>query len=117
MWRAGVAYSSFVCSALIEVKSGANHTWHAVESDRFHIAPLRRGIWLARPGNEVNRPSPTPLCGLFVNPETTARNLQDLTGMLPAGAADVARDTLTRIGAAGGGRAGLAAALAATALW
>jgi membrane protein len=57
------------------------------------------------------------LCGLFVDPEATARNLQALAGALPAGAADVARDALGRIGAAGGGRVGLAAALAATALW
>jgi membrane protein len=57
------------------------------------------------------------LCGLFVDPEVIARNLQVLVGMLPAGAADVARDALGRIGSAGGGRIGLAAALAVTALW
>jgi membrane protein len=57
------------------------------------------------------------LCGLFMNPEAAAKNLQVLAGMLPTGAADVARDALGRIGAAGGGRVGLAAALAATALW
>jgi membrane protein len=57
------------------------------------------------------------LCGLFVDPEVVAGYFQALAGMLPAGAADVARDALGRIGTAGGGRAGLAAALAATALW
>jgi membrane protein len=57
------------------------------------------------------------LCGLFVDPEAAARYLQTLAGTLPAGAADVARDALGRIGAAGGGRIGLAAGLAATALW
>jgi membrane protein len=57
------------------------------------------------------------LCGLFVDPEAAARYLQVLAGTLPAGAADVARDVLARIGAAGGGRVGLAAGLAATALW
>jgi membrane protein len=57
------------------------------------------------------------LCGLFVDPEAAARYLQVLAAMLPAGAAEVARDALGRIGAAGGGRVGLAAGLAATALW
>jgi membrane protein len=57
------------------------------------------------------------LCGLFVDPEAAARYLQTLAGTLPAGAADVARDALGRIGTAGGGRFGLAAGLAATALW
>src|SRR3954451_15864928 len=57
------------------------------------------------------------LCGLFVDPEAAARNLQPLAGMLPSGTADVARDALARIAAQGGGHAGLAAALAAAALW
>ncbi|WP_158600799.1 YihY/virulence factor BrkB family protein [Teichococcus wenyumeiae] len=57
------------------------------------------------------------LCGLFVDPEVAARYFQDLAGPLPTGAADVARDALGRIGTAGGGRIGLAAGLAATALW
>lgn len=57
------------------------------------------------------------LCGLFVDPEAAARYLQALAGTLPAGAADVAQDTLGRIGAAGGGRVGLAAGLGAAALW
>jgi membrane protein len=56
-------------------------------------------------------------CGLFVDPKAAARYLQGLAGPLPAGAADVARDALERIGSAGGGRVGLAAGLAATALW
>jgi membrane protein len=37
--------------------------------------------------------------------------------MLPAGTAEVARDALGRMAAVGGGRAGLAIALAACALW
>jgi membrane protein len=57
------------------------------------------------------------LCGLFMDPEAAARYLQALAGRLPAGAADVARDALGSIGAAGGGRVGLAGGLAATALW
>ena len=57
------------------------------------------------------------LCGLFVDPEAAAASLQSLAGMLPAGTAEVARDALERIGTAGGGRTGLAAALAAGALW
>jgi membrane protein len=57
------------------------------------------------------------LCGLFVDPQAAAASLQALAGMLPAGTAEVARDALGRIGAAGGGRVGLAAALAAAALW
>jgi membrane protein len=57
------------------------------------------------------------LCGLFVDPEAAAGSLQALAGMLPAGTAEVARDALGRIGAAGGGRIGLASALAAAALW
>jgi membrane protein len=58
------------------------------------------------------------LCGLFVDPEGAAQYFQILAGTLPAGAADVARDVLGRSGAAGGGgRVGLAAGLAATALW
>ena len=40
-----------------------------------------------------------------------------MAGMLPAGTAEVARDTLGRMAALGSGRAGLAAALAAAALW
>src|SRR3954468_21609065 len=57
------------------------------------------------------------LYGLFVDPEAAAASLQSLAGMLPAGTAEVARDALGRIGTAGGGRIGLAAALAAGALW
>jgi membrane protein len=57
------------------------------------------------------------LCGLFVDPEAAAGSLQPLAGMLPSGTADVARDALARIAAQGGGRAGLAAALAIAALW
>jgi membrane protein len=57
------------------------------------------------------------LCGLFVDPEVAARSFQPLAGMLPAGAADVARDALGRMGTVGGGRGGLAASLAAGALW
>src|SRR4051794_30615729 len=34
------------------------------------------------------------LCGLIVDPEAAAAGLQPLTGMLPAGTAEVARDTL-----------------------
>jgi membrane protein len=57
------------------------------------------------------------LCGLIVDPEAAAGSLQALAGMLPAGTAEVARDTLGRMAALGSGRAGLAAALAAGALW
>ena len=57
------------------------------------------------------------LCGLFVNPEAAAASLQPLAGMLPAGTAEVARDALGRMAAVGGGRVGLASALAAAALW
>jgi membrane protein len=57
------------------------------------------------------------LCGLVVDPEAAAASLQPLAGMLPAGTAEVARDALGRIGTAGGGRIGLAATLAAGALW
>jgi membrane protein len=57
------------------------------------------------------------LCGLFVNPEAVARNLQSLAGALPSGTAEVAESTLGRIAAQGGGRIGLGAGLAAAALW
>ncbi|MFC7478026.1 YihY/virulence factor BrkB family protein [Dankookia sp. GCM10030260] len=57
------------------------------------------------------------LCGLVVDPEAAAASLQALVGMLPAGTAEVARDALGRMAAVGGGRVGLAAALAAAALW
>lgn len=57
------------------------------------------------------------LCGLFVDTEAVAGSLQALTGMLPAGTAEVARDALGRMAALGGGRVSLAATLAAGALW
>src|SRR4051794_31608236 len=57
------------------------------------------------------------LCGLFVDPVAAAESLQPLAGMLPSGTADVTRDALARIVIQGGGRIGLAAALAAGALW
>ena len=57
------------------------------------------------------------LCGLVADPEAVAEGLRALMGMLPAGTAEVARDALERIAAVGGGRAGLAVALAAGALW
>jgi membrane protein len=56
------------------------------------------------------------LCGLVVDPEAAAASLQPLTGMLPAGAAEVMRDTLGRMAAVGSGQVGLATALAAGAL-
>ena len=57
------------------------------------------------------------LCGLFVDPEAAAASLQLLASMLPAGTAEVARDALGRMAAVGGGRIGLASALAAAAFW
>ena len=57
------------------------------------------------------------LCGLVVDPGTAAEGLQVSAGMLPAGTAEVARDALARMVAVGGGRLGLAAVLAAGALW
>ncbi|MFL5515641.1 MAG: YihY/virulence factor BrkB family protein, partial [Gemmatimonadales bacterium] len=57
------------------------------------------------------------LSGLFIDPVAAAESLQPLAGMLPSGTADVTRDALARIGTQGGGRSGLAAALAAGALW
>lgn len=58
------------------------------------------------------------LCGLFIGPETAAAGFQALAGALPAGTAEVVRDVLGRTGSGvGGGRVGLATALAAGALW
>jgi membrane protein len=58
------------------------------------------------------------LCGLFVGSEDAAGSFQALAGALPAGTEEVVRDVLGRTGGAvGGGRIGLAAALAAGALW
>jgi membrane protein len=57
------------------------------------------------------------LCGLFMDPEAAAGGSQDLAGLLPAGAADVARGALGRMETAGRGRINLAVTLAAAALW
>ena len=57
------------------------------------------------------------LCGLFVDPDAAAKALQALAGQLPAGTAEVARDSLGRMAAVGGEQFGLAAALVVGALW
>jgi membrane protein len=57
------------------------------------------------------------LSGAVVDIDTAARHLEDLTRMLPAGAADTAEEVMGRIAAQGGGRAGLGLGLAAAALW
>jgi membrane protein len=57
------------------------------------------------------------LSGAVVDIDTAARHLEGLTSVLPAGAAETAKDVMSRIAAQGGGRAGLGIGLAAATLW
>jgi membrane protein len=57
------------------------------------------------------------ISGAFFDIDTAARHLEGLTDMLPAGAADTAKEVIGRIAAQGGGRAWLGIGLAIAAIW
>lgn len=57
------------------------------------------------------------ISGALFDIDTAARHLEGLTDMVPAGAAETAKEVISRIAAQGGGRAGLGLGLATAAIW